>query len=468
MSGFITNAITQFLTPNILFSSGPPDPSALVAHYQASSLATAQNAAAVSSPLQIGSVAAWYRADKGITTVAGAVTAWADQSGNGLTLVGVGSTAPTYNTTDSAFANHPSLSFDSATSQGLQTAPFTLPEPFTFVVVGYDDGVHAGYAATAGNEIWIIIGDGGQYGTEGVGSYKSGVALSANTPRIFVLTSPGTGGGNNQTFYINGTTQTAASGTASYTAATTGLQIGNGIISFKGNIAEVILFSSVLSSTQINQINCYLSNRYAIPLAQSAWADSSTTHDSNQNLAQATYANQPTLNMVDSAYNNQPTVSFSNAAHSALVSGTFANAVAQPFTVVLVGNSAGDGQDRIFLISLGSVVEMRLNQFGGTFSIYAGSDFASSTTDTSAPRIFGTIFDNTTSAIYISAKTAAATGTAGTNSLTDITLGYNADLTEGLDGKIAEVLVYSAALTQAEVNAVLAYLGTRYGIAIGS
>ena len=52
-------------------SAGPPDQAQLVAWYQASTLATAQNAAAISSPLTIGSVAAWYRADLGITTVAG-------------------------------------------------------------------------------------------------------------------------------------------------------------------------------------------------------------------------------------------------------------------------------------------------------------------------------------------------------------------------------------------------------------
>ena len=87
-----------------------------------------------------------------------------------------------------------------------------------------------------------------------------------------------------------------------------------------------------------------------------------------------------------------------------------------------------------------------------------------STSSFFAPGIFQS---SGTSAIYVSAKTIVISGTAGTNALDDLTLGYFGGV-EGFDGKIAEVLVYDAALTLAEINATLAYLGSKYNISIGA
>lgn len=202
----------------------------------------------------------------------------------------------------------------------------------------------------------------------------------------------------------------------------------------------------------------------------SAWGDSSSTGDSNQNLTQSNALLRPTLNTTDAAYNNQPTISFTIVASSAISSGTWATALTAPFTICWVGNYDGGASAQNFVSSTGQINELQANNGSGNACMYGGGGFVvSNLGNTASPQIVIGVYDAAAnSKLFVSAKTALATGSTGGNSFTDLTLGYWAVSGAGLQGTIAEVLIYDAALSAANINAVLTELGTRYNIAIGS
>lgn len=203
----------------------------------------------------------------------------------------------------------------------------------------------------------------------------------------------------------------------------------------------------------------------------SAWSDSSGTGDSNKNLSQATGAKQPTLNATDAAYNNKPTLSFLGSSVQYLRSGTWSVALAQPDTIIVVGSltSAGASAQRYLD---GLIVNAQLifyNQATTKNSIYAGSALDAAAVTNTSPHIVVGNFNNTTSKIWDTAKTGTAGTVGSASNLAGITIGVGGDTTTSpLTGKIAEIIMYSGTLNQTQINAVLAYLGTRYGISIGA
>jgi hypothetical protein len=189
--------------------------------------------------------------------------------------------------------------------------------------------------------------------------------------------------------------------------------------------------------------------------------------DPNLSLKQLTVSQQPSINPIDASYNRHPTLSFTATAHTSLVSGTWASAQAQPFTVCWVGNYDGSATGQTFVCSTSSIVELDANNPGTNACMYAGAFVDSAITNTTIPQVVIGVYDGVTSTIYVSAKTAKASGNAGGNGFTDLTLGYWSSGGTGLSGKIAEVAVIGAALTSNEVANLLTYFGNRYAIPIG-
>jgi len=200
----------------------------------------------------------------------------------------------------------------------------------------------------------------------------------------------------------------------------------------------------------------------------SGWADQSGTGDANKNLAQATGSAQPTRNASDAAYNNQSTLSFASASSQCMTSGTWASALAQPFTWFVVGNDDGAAVSQVYIEGDTSGVNRSLMyQNGAAYELFAGASLAGGSR-TNSPRVLGGVVNGASSSLYISARTAVATGAAGANGITAITMGAAFVPSTYLNGKIAEVAIYSGALTAAQINALLAYFGTRYAITIGA
>lgn len=202
----------------------------------------------------------------------------------------------------------------------------------------------------------------------------------------------------------------------------------------------------------------------------SAWADQSQIGDSNRNLSQATSTARPTLHPSDAAYNNQATIAFNASLSQFLQSGTWSAALAQPCTIFVVGNTDGTNANQTFCDDAAGTGRVLLEtNYNSTshYELYAGSFMDSTVAYTSSPVIFGAIVNGNSSKTFLSADTATATGAAGAHALQGLTLGAAFSGGAPLNGKIAEFLAFSGALSQPNINKVMAYLGARYSITVG-
>ena len=204
----------------------------------------------------------------------------------------------------------------------------------------------------------------------------------------------------------------------------------------------------------------------------SAWADLSGSGDANRNFVQATGAAQPTLNAADAGYNGNPTLSFASASSQFLLSGTWSVAPSALCTVVVVGNNDNAASLEVFTDGVPTTTLLLDNNTAAT-SVRIGetSTVSENSTNVSAASVIIGVYkpSDASGAIYVNARTAVTTGSVGTATApTGMSVGANGSGLAGfLNGKVAEVIVYRRALSQTEVNMVLAYCGGRYGIVVG-
>jgi hypothetical protein len=203
------------------------------------------------------------------------------------------------------------------------------------------------------------------------------------------------------------------------------------------------------------------------------WADQSGTGDPNKDLDGTGHPPPYTAN--DGAYNGRPTLTFDDIPMVVgpfwMISGNWSTPVAAPHTTFLVCNDDGDtGTQRVFLDNNGAAggvesaiinvgVDPYLTAWGGA---YLETTIAPSTT----PKVITFVEDSPTSAVYVSSNTPAATGNSGGVGRYGLTIGGYFAPGFYMKGKIAEIIIYSRALSAPEIAEVHAYLGTRYGITI--
>ena len=481
MSGFITNNGVSFFCPGILTSSSS------------------------FTPTQLSGLAAWYRADQLITQSGGIISGWGDSSGSGDVNKNLSQSTsgdrPTYIASDSAYNNHPTVNFIGANTQFLYSGTWTTPiaGANTIFIIGNDDGnssiANGGdgegfvdtYQDPSNENILFTNTTWGTYVTEGLVSTIPSYGLPTVVAAVF--------NGASSAIYINSST---ANITGSDTAGgLTDLVLGNynqivsGVLPgyLTGKIAEVIIYSRALTSTEITKVMTYAQTRYIsespititdptgisnlqawyradkgitqLAGVVSGWADQSGTGDSNKNLAQSSAPIRPTFNSTDSSYNNQPTLTFTSVAHQYLLSGTWTTDLTD-FTLFIVGND--DGTNAYYAQDTEAQV-YDLYPSGGHYAVEGSAAMISTVSLSSSPKIFGILGDGSGSALYISAQTAKITGNIGDTSMPGFQIGLANS--HYLNGKIAEAIIYGRALQQNEINAVLAYLGTRYNIVIG-
>ncbi len=202
--------------------------------------------------------------------------------------------------------------------------------------------------------------------------------------------------------------------------------------------------------------------------AVSSWADQSGKGDANRNLVQSVAGKKPTLNAIDAAWNNQATLSFASASSQQLDSaGNWAPALAQPFTLILVGEDGGAGFQG-WASNTASSLQVNYGNGSADMVGYAGSFLASNQGGTSARKMVAVSFNGVSSAIYENARTARATGAIGATGLDQLTLGCCPGVGIYLNGKLAEALVYSKVLSPGEIDALCSYLASRYSLTIGA
>ncbi len=225
-----------------------------------------------SVPQRSANLMMWLRSDVGVTTSSGAVTNWADQSGNGYNATQTsGSARPTLTT--NAVNGLPAITFNGSSHFLNLPAGFKdLSQGLSFYIV-YKPGTTANYP--------IDIGNGGASNDQSIYgsanfiyyySYGTSYALvtsnsSGYTPNVYQVLEVVHNGTNNATIYKNGT-QTGT-GTVyplnTITRSTNRIgQYGGGSYFYSSDIAEIIVMNKGTTAAERAAIESYYFSKYAV------------------------------------------------------------------------------------------------------------------------------------------------------------------------------------------------------------
>lgn len=217
------------------------------------------------TPKRLANLAAWFRADLGVT--GSSVSAWADQSGNGRHVTqGTGSAQPTFVSSVAGLGGRPALSFDGG--DRLVSSAFDLSNTLSlFFVLGsvtargmiaeHGLGTHW-YAYSTGNAAVFFLSHNttqnpvttwAQANQQGAAIYDRSAAPVIRGNRALL-------------------TPTATSGSPPVAGnVNAALAIGartDGSLAHNGQIAEIVIYDRALNATEIAQVEAYLFNRYGV------------------------------------------------------------------------------------------------------------------------------------------------------------------------------------------------------------
>ena len=217
-----------------------------------------------------GTLAAWYRADLGITLNGGNVSAWADQSGNGRHLSqGTAANQPAFSAGGGS-AGQDMINFDGA-NDVLESGVFAVATPLQVYMVAKWDVVNAtdtnvifsGDSTVPSNSCRVSVrnvstavaiwGTGGGVITTGAATalawhywgltWTGGASSEIKQDGVSQIT------GNPGATAINGITVGAFDGASTPADA---------------SVAEIIIYSSILSAADEARLNAYLKSRYGL------------------------------------------------------------------------------------------------------------------------------------------------------------------------------------------------------------
>lgn len=189
-----------------------------------------------------------------------------------------------------------------------------------------------------------------------------------------------------------------------------------------------------------------------------AWNDSSGTGDTNKNLSAT---GTPTYNAIDASINGHASWTYTGGTTQKHQSGVWASQFAQPCTLWYVG--------KVPLAAVASVDNLgssfELTGSGTTLDVYAGAILNTHLAPSSPAIIVVELNGAGVCNVYVNSLSVSATGNAGTNGGTGITIGNASSGAFAIAGIVANVGLYSGinATKRAEITR---YLSTRYGIAL--
>jgi len=187
----------------------------------------------------------------------GVVSSWGDRSGNSNNLSQSNATnQPLFDSSSSNLNSKPSVVFDGSNDFLNLTDSITLTADFSMLValknVDANKAVAFGHAVTYTNVPWHRHINGSDY----VFAANSGAITDPSNASVIAMTRAS----NSVKLYQNGGTPaltTTSSGTGTITVfGDSSLQHHN------GEIAEAILFDSMISLTDLNTIHSYFANKY--------------------------------------------------------------------------------------------------------------------------------------------------------------------------------------------------------------
>jgi len=206
------------------------------------------------SPTLLSGLLIWTRADMGVTLNKSAVSTWADQSGNGNNLMSLGTNQPTLLPIDTNLGSGSSLVF--AGGQKMNSAALTIAQPNTIIVVGRVTTLsgNPGIIDDQTNRQLGYLPGGTTYAMDAGATVSGGVTDTARHAWAWVFN------GATSKLYIDATAAPVLSGNAGAGSGTGGLIIGTQSTGFMtGEIAEVIVYSRALSTTELDKIFTYAS-----------------------------------------------------------------------------------------------------------------------------------------------------------------------------------------------------------------
>ena len=204
----------------------------------------------------------WLKADAGVVTnVSGTVTNWQDQSGNGHNGSGAGSN-PKFTAASSTLGGMPSLSFDdSNTGISLGNLSASFPTAASVFVVTYvNDTLYNVFDTDNKNNYWRYDGDKYAYpGTFRVNRIDHYAEMPASGACLFQVDSSA----SLWRTFTNGFN--LGDRTGDYGAGDDyKIGFGTGAGAFRGEIAEVLIYSRVLSSNEAVKVGAYLVDKYLL------------------------------------------------------------------------------------------------------------------------------------------------------------------------------------------------------------
>jgi hypothetical protein len=203
----------------------------------------------------------------------------------------------------------------------------------------------------------------------------------------------------------------------------------------------------------------------------SQWNDLSGAGDANRNATQGTPGSQPPFTPSSAVLAGQPAVTFTANSGESLATGAFSVAPSDPCTVFFAGKFSTATTTRAFSSLPGNNDRtIDYNAVTGKIELAESALISGSTTPTTAVAVVG-VYNGASSKLFVSAKTAVATGNAGSAAtVTGFTIGNVAGgggLAITFGGDMGEMGAFGRALSDTEVGMLLDYMGRRYGIAIG-
>ncbi len=214
----------------------------------------------------------WLKADAGITETGGDITAWADQSGNGLDATG--NLDPLFTATNSNLNNQPSISFPNDGSY-LSVADDPLLDDggnFSFALVLRTDqpgtfGILNKRTEFGENQAYRFFKNNNSFESNMGGFGSATLALDVST-RNYIFTTIYNGSATTYNIFDNDSDNAGAGAPASLGDEASDLFIGNfndgDAREFDGDIAEVIIFKSTLNEAQRLIVENYLGSKYGI------------------------------------------------------------------------------------------------------------------------------------------------------------------------------------------------------------
>jgi len=220
------------------------------------------------TPFNLVSLFAWYRGDT-VTLAGTKVSSWTDKSTNGYHAIqNTAVSQPVYSTNNGlGYINSTVTTFLAATTAG-HTQPYEV-----FIVANYDGTVSANtrYLIDSGTSNQTVIGLAGSATSTpssiiyAASSLVSDIAIASNADHIYNAQF------NGAASHISIDGDVGVTGNAG--AAVLGANVligsyaggGGGSFGWTGRIYEVVIFNSLLSTTDRAKITSYLKTRYSIP-----------------------------------------------------------------------------------------------------------------------------------------------------------------------------------------------------------